>query len=148
VIISRLPLHIARREIETLCRELDWPEQWTEIRETAAAGPGNAVMIEIESRHVTEVFSGFGQLGVRAEEVAGNAARDALRYLASGVPVGEHLADQLLLPLALAGGGSFRTLPLTLHATTNIATIEKFMDLEIRAEQVGDEVWQVRVGPP
>jgi RNA 3'-terminal phosphate cyclase (ATP) len=41
--------------------------------------------------------------------------------------VGEHLADQLLVPMALAGGGSFRTLPPSSHATTNAALIERFL---------------------
>jgi RNA 3'-terminal phosphate cyclase (ATP) len=49
------------------------------------------------------------------------------RYLAADVPVGEHLADQLLIPMALAGGGEFRTVPLSSHTTTNAALIERFL---------------------
>jgi RNA 3'-terminal phosphate cyclase (ATP) len=68
---------------------------------------GTAVMIEIESEHVTEVFSRVGERGVRAEVIAENAADEALAYLKTEAPVGHHLADQLLIPLALCRGGSF-----------------------------------------
>ena len=81
-------------------------------------GPGNVVMIELESEHVAEVFTGFGRRGVRAEDVATQAVCEAQQYLAAGVPVGPHLADQLLLPLGIAayhqtGAGTFRTMALT-----------------------------------
>jgi RNA 3'-terminal phosphate cyclase (ATP) len=55
-------------------------------------------------------------------------------YLAADVPVGEHLADQLLIPLALAGGGSFRTLPLSSHGRTNAVIIARFLPVRICME--------------
>jgi RNA 3'-terminal phosphate cyclase (ATP) len=73
-----------------------------------------------------------GRKGYPAEDVADDALDDLEDFLEAGVPVGEHLADQLLLPFALAGAGRFRTLgPLTLHATTNIETIREFLDVPI-----------------
>ena len=56
-------------------------------------------------------------------------------YLASEAATGPHLADQLLLPLALARGGRFTTLRPTPHTRSNIAVIEKFLPVEI---SVGD----------
>ena len=112
------------------------------IEEVAGSrGPGNVVMIELEAEHVNEVFTGFGRLGTKAEEVARQALREAHEYLAAGVPVGPHLADQLMLPLAIGaflgtGGGVFRTTKLTLHSTTLLAVIRHF--LEVNA-QVDDE---------
>jgi len=58
-------------------------------------GPFNAMMLEIESEHVTEVFTGFGQVGVRAEAVAEQAIQDARAYLAAQVPVGAYLSGGL-----------------------------------------------------
>ncbi len=55
---------------------------------------------------MTEVVTGFGIKGVSAEKVASDACDEAERYLRSDVPVGTHLADQLLVPMALAGGGT------------------------------------------
>ena len=63
--------------------------------------------------------------GVPAEKVANDAAREVQQYLDARVPVGLHLADQLLLPLALGAGGSYATLPPTLHTKTNIEIIQK-----------------------
>jgi RNA 3'-terminal phosphate cyclase (ATP) len=145
-VVSRLPLHIAEREVDTVRRRLGWPKDTVAVREVDSAGPGNVVTIEIHSRQVTEVFTGFGRRGVPAEKVAAGAARQARRYLDAGVPVGEHLADQLLVPMAIAGAGSFRTLPLSAHATTNIETIGRFLDVKITATQVCPDVWQVEVG--
>ena len=45
------------------------------------------------------------------------------------VPVGQHLADQLLAPLALAGGGSFRTLAPSGHTRTDAQVVERFLDV-------------------
>ncbi len=42
----------------------------------------------------------------------------------------EHLADQLLLPMALATKGAFTTAVLSSHTRTNIGVIEKFLPLE------------------
>ncbi len=116
------------------------------IEEVESVGPGNAVMLEVRCEHVTEVFTAFGQRGIPAERVAA-AATEATRYLAADVPVGEHLADQLLLPLAIAGGGRFRTLAPSSHTTTNIATLGNFLEVEVKAEELGPDVWEVRFEP-
>lgn len=145
--IANLPTQIALRELETASRLLGWerPCFRTEVVKDTP-GPGNIVTIEIESEHVTEVCTGFGEKGVRAEEVAEKAVREALTYIESGVPVGEHLADQLVLPMALAGAGSFRTMPLSLHTTTHIELLQQVLGARIRAEPVSEKVWHVEVG--
>ena len=76
---------------------------------------------------MTETFSGFGEVGVRAETVAHALAGEVRRYIAADVPVGEHLADQLLIPFVLSGGGEFRTHAPSLHTHTNLDMIERFM---------------------
>jgi RNA 3'-terminal phosphate cyclase (ATP) len=78
--------------------------------------------------------------------VAERACRALQAYLDAEVPIGEHLADQLLLPLALAGGGRFRAATLSLHSTTNIETIHHFLDVPIRVEEVRSGVVDVIVG--
>jgi len=147
VLLAALPCHIAEREIAVLRRQLDWPEEHCAIELLdPACGPGNAVVVELGSEPLTEVFTAFGERGVRAETVAETAAAQAARYLAAGVPVGEHLADQLLLPLALAGAGAFKTLPLSNHALTNIETLRRFLDIKIAAESIGESACVVRLG--
>lgn len=133
-LLSRLPRHIAEREIERVLQALDWEYDRAEIEEMDAAGPGNVVLVECACRHVTGMFCGFGRRGVPAEKVADEAAGQARAWLAAGVPVGPHLADQLMVPMALAGGGRFTTLPLTRHATTNLEVIDRFVELDTKIE--------------
>jgi RNA 3'-terminal phosphate cyclase (ATP) len=89
------------------------------------------VLLQVESENITEVFTGFGERTVRAEVVADRAVTETRRYLAANVAVGEHLADQLLVPMALMTGGAFSTLPLSRHSQTNIDTIRKFLPARI-----------------
>ena len=115
-----------------------------------SAGPGNVVMIEIVSEHVTEVFTGFGRRGVRAEKVASDALRAAQDYLKADVPVGPYLADQLILPLGISahtsgGGGSFRTMALSRHATTHIEIIRQFLDIDVQVERESTNRYLVRI---
>lgn len=147
VVICHLPRNIADRELGIVQKKLSWPKKWHAVETPAnAIAPGNFVSLEIESEQVTEVFTGFGERTVAAEAVADQAALAARRYLASEAAVGEYLADQLLLPMALAGGGSFTTLPPSRHTTTNIEVIQKFLDIPIACEQTTNRVWQIKVG--
>ena len=84
--------------------------------------------------------------GVPAEEVARAAAKQARRYINSNAAVGEHLADQLLLPLAVGQGGCFTTTPLSGHSLTNIETIRRFVDRPIATERVSNGIVRVTVG--
>jgi RNA 3'-terminal phosphate cyclase (ATP) len=143
-VVASLPEHIARREVETI-RGLVEAETRV-VRDDASPGPGNVVQIEVESAALTEVFTAFGRKGVKAERVAREAAEEARRYLDAAVPVGPHLADQLLIPLALARGGSFRTGPLTPHARTNLEVVGRFLDVPIAVQERGPDVRDVRVG--
>jgi RNA 3'-terminal phosphate cyclase (ATP) len=83
---------------------------------------------------VTEVFSAVGEKRVRADAVAGSAILEAQRYLASGAAVGEHLGDQLMLPLALAGGGRYTIDHVSAHAITNAEVIAQFLPVTVTFE--------------
>ncbi len=146
-VVSRLPLAIAQREIETIQQRMSLADDCVTAETIQSHGPGNCVTIEIRSQQITEVFTGFGQKGVPAEKVADGAVRQARKYLAAGVPVGPHLADQLLIPIAIAGG-SFRTLPLSPHTQTNLEVIHRFLDVRIRTEQPSPEVHQLTLDNP
>jgi RNA 3'-terminal phosphate cyclase (ATP) len=140
-IVANLPRNIAQRELKTFADLLNWDAQSLKIIETKnSAGPGNIVFVEVVSSGLTEVFSGFGKIGKSAESVAGDACESARSYLASGAAAGEHLADQLLLPFALAGSGSFTAEKLNLHARTNIEVITKFLRVVFEATQEGESV--------
>ncbi|HEY6401290.1 MAG TPA: RNA 3'-terminal phosphate cyclase [Blastocatellia bacterium] len=147
-LVAHLPRSIAERELGVVHKKLSWPWDWMEAESiTNSPGPGNIITLEIESENVTEVFTGFGERGVAAEAVADQAVVATRRYLASDVAVGEHLADQLLLPMALGRGGSFTTVPPSRHTTTNIEIIRKFLNVEIGAEQMTNRSWRIGLKP-
>jgi RNA 3'-terminal phosphate cyclase (ATP) len=108
-------------------------------------GPGNALTITVEHEAITEVFTGFGEKGVAAEQVAKGAAERARAYLAAPVAVGRHLADQLLLPMALAGGGEFTTLPVSAHFQSHASIIEVFLGRHVSAVSRDGDV-HARIG--
>lgn len=144
-VVSGLPRHIGERECRQARRKLDWPESTSSVEEVAdPRGPGNVFFVEIRSENVSEVFTGFGEKAKRAEQVADEAVRQARRYIRSGVPVGEFLADQLLLPLGIGaaqgtGGGQYRTLSLSPHSMTHIDVVKRFLDIEVELETSGQE---------
>jgi RNA 3'-terminal phosphate cyclase (ATP) len=139
-VVANLSKTIAQREIDTVLNLLNWEEESAEIVETKnSVGPGNIVLIEIgTSSGVTEVFSGFGRLGASAERVAAEAAREARAFLASEASLGEHTADQLLLPLALAGAGALTAQRLNRHAMTNMGVISSFLPVDFEMRQESD----------
>jgi RNA 3'-terminal phosphate cyclase (ATP) len=145
-LLSRLPRHIGERELSVARADLGWDEAECAIEEVDSPGPGNALHLEVVGAGSAELVTGFGERGVPAETVAMVAAAEMRDFLAAGVPVGSHLADQLLLPMALARGGAFLTLPLTPHATTAIEVIEAFgaAHFEVRPAGAGTVVVTAR----
>jgi RNA 3'-terminal phosphate cyclase (ATP) len=143
-VVSRLPRRIGETEIQAAADFLGWDPGGAEVVEVREPqGPGNALFLEMGFEQVTEVVTGFGQKGVPARNVGRRAAMEAAAFLASDVPVGPHLADQLMIPLAMAGKGRFRTTALTPHATTNIDVIRRFLDVGIHAAPSGNDAWEV-----
>jgi RNA 3'-terminal phosphate cyclase (ATP) len=88
-----------------------------------------------EYEHAVAGFTGLGERGKPAEQVAQEAVDDLLAHHDSGASVDRHLADQLVLPLALAGGMSeFTTSRVSLHLLTNAWVVEQFLPARIRIE--------------
>jgi RNA 3'-terminal phosphate cyclase (ATP) len=141
IIHAHLPAEIAHRERTSACRVLEWPENHLDLRyATESTGPGNAILLGARFAHICEISSGVARLGTSAESIATAAAKGLRTYLASTAPVGAHLADQLLLPMALAGGGTFHTTTLTRHSRTNIDLIERFLPIRFATHEAGPGV--------
>jgi RNA 3'-terminal phosphate cyclase (ATP) len=88
-------------------------------------GPGFAVWVEARSDGGTALFTAFGERRP-SSAVADLAVQDFVAWRDHGAPVDAHLADQLLIPLALYGG-AFRTGPHSLHTVTNLQVIDRFL---------------------
>ena len=137
--ISGLDVSIATRELNTVAGMLGWSDDQLQIEQIqSSACAGNVLTLTVKRENITEVFTGFGSRGVSAERVASNAARDVEQYLASGVPVWEHLADQLMIPMALAGAGAYQTGSLSEHALTNAMVIEAFGHHKVHLKNEGN----------
>ena len=142
-VVANLPRVIAEREIARLAHRLGWESSAFSCEEREdSAGPGNVVLVELQAEHVTEVFTGFGEKNVRAETVADRVADEVVAHVASGVPVGQHLADQLVLLLALARGGSFLTSEPTMHTRTQLAVVERFLGPVVSAVEGAPGLWR------
>jgi RNA 3'-terminal phosphate cyclase (ATP) len=146
VLLSHLPTHIAERELGVIAKALQLPASCLNFQiDTSAIGPGNCVSVIIKAEGVTEVFTALGKRGLPAEQVASQVVQDVRDYLASEVPVGHYLADQLLLPLALAGTGAFVTGPPSLHTTTNMVVIEQFTQKPFALEHLTPTTWRIEL---
>jgi RNA 3'-terminal phosphate cyclase (ATP) len=141
-LVANLPENVGHREVTVLrgrLPELGLTRDDVEVVDVTGPGPGNALVLDLEFEGLTEVISAIGERHRKAEAVAADVVAEARALLDAGVPVGEHLADQLLIPLALGAGGAFRSLAPTPHTLTNIDVIQRFLDvgIEVRASEGG-----------
>lgn len=144
--VCHLPLSIAHRELAKIRHALGWTEEETHAHdEPHGTGPGNVVIVLLVFEQLSAVFAGFGQRGVSAETVADGVVERVSDYLASDVGVEQHLADQLLVPMALAGGGRFTTLRPTSHTETNMRIIQAFLPVRFTVEHMTPESWRIAV---
>ena len=117
---------------------------------TSSPGPGNAVLAVIRFQHITSMFTTVtDRLNSSAVTTTATSVASAVSaYLASTAPVDEHLADQLLLPMALVSGGSFRATMLSTHFHTNAAVLSMFFGPCVAYENLGGALgWRVTVTP-
>jgi RNA 3'-terminal phosphate cyclase (ATP) len=144
-VVANLATSIAERELAVIGKALRWGASCLKSEVVSSRGPGNVVMLEVESENVTEVFTAFGERSIRAEAVAENAASQVRRYLALKAAVGEHLADQLLVPMVLAKGGVFTTVPSSRHTPTNIDIIAKFLSTRIQVDMKNNRACTIEI---
>lgn len=146
ILHSHLPNHIAERELQIIRHDLDLKESDIKITTIKdALGPGNVVMCEVQLDSYSEIFTSFGRRGVPAEQVARESTQETKRFLKSGATVGEHLADQLLLPLALSGGGSFTCSSISNHFKSNVDVIRAFLkNFRVETTKIRN-TWQIDV---
>lgn len=145
-LFAALPFDIAQRELKTAGRLLDWPEETRSARQLPDdQGPGNILLLAAEYAHATEIVSGFGKLGVSAEHLAKAAAGRMAGYMRSAAFAGPYLADQLLLPFALAGGGRFSTVKPSQHSLTAAEIISHFLGRQcvFEQQQSGEHILEV-----
>jgi RNA 3'-terminal phosphate cyclase (ATP) len=148
VLVAGVPAEVAERERRALLEATGWAAADVTVEHLPKRhGPGNVLLVEVETDAVTTVLTAFGRRGVSAEALAREVAASTAAYVGSGAPVDTHLADQLLLPLAFAGRGAFRTVaPVDVHTTTNAALVSSWLGVPVRVEEESERVARVTVG--
>ncbi len=149
-IVAGVPEHVAQRELNWL-RENDTGKlrlPFSSMRSSAGiqtehTGPGNVLGLSVHFDNVSAHVTEFGTRAKSAEDVAKSARDGIARYLRSGAVVCEHLADQLLLPMLIAGGGEFVTGEPSAHLRTNASVIEAFGVAKISIDALGEGLWRV-----
>ncbi len=145
--ISKIPLHVSQRELKKVAQKLNWSTKELIENEVDSFGPGNLISLKLKFENTIELFEEVAQRGLTAERVAGKAIKQLNRYLNSKAVVGKHLADQLLLPMALNAGGSFITHTMSEHVKTNIEVINQFIDGAITFTEIDDDTVKIIVNP-
>jgi len=138
VVAANLPAHIPQRMVDSVrasLGDLGVPVD-VQTHRVIAACPGAGIFLVAEYKELPLSFSAYGRLGKPSESVADEAVAAFRTHHASEAAVELHLADQLLLPLALATGASFFTVVRpTGHLMTNAWTIDQFEIAHISIEQ-------------
>jgi len=136
--VANLPLSIAERQMNRATHRLTErglaPKG--ETRTVESPGKGTFCFILAEFENVRAGFSALGEIGKRAERVADEAVDGFLRYWNGRGALDPHLADQVVLYLALAEGESHVTLSdVTDHLKTNLWVVEQFLPIKFFIEE-------------
>ena len=152
VVCAAVPKSVAQRELDELARLTGWERRAMQMLPARQEeGPGNILLATLHYEHVTELFSSLGAHGLSSETVARNLCQDLRNYQKKpDAAVGSHLADQLVLLLALAVWQSsepaaFSCSEVTEHLRSNIDVIQRFLPLRISVETASAPV--VRIAP-
>jgi len=130
--VSGLPSSIADRQLDAGQSRLKaiGIQAVGATAEYPSPGKGTTFFISASSGNARAGFQSLGELRKRAEQVAEDACNDLEDYLDTSAAIDEHLADQLIIPMALAGGQSkLSTCRISQHLLTNIAVVERFLDV-------------------
>ncbi len=140
---SNLPAHVAERQAASAQKLLQQKGYDARISLETNNYPSTGSGITLWCG--TMGGSALGKRGLRAEKVGESAAAMIIPELSSGAGVDIYLADQLIPYLALAGGGSFTTRMISLHAKTNIWVTEQFIRVKFKIEELETGLFRVRV---
>ena len=130
---------VAERALDRVSDRLSLPVAETSATTAETDCPGFALLVSVGGG-ARAGFDALGERGLPAEDVADTAVDDCESWLDGPGAVDVHLADQLVVPLALAGG-SIRIPQLTAHVRTNRELVAAFgYELAVREDDDGGVV--------
>lgn len=143
---SRVPAHVTERELRQIAKRCRWSADQLKQEFVESVGPGNVVTLTASMVGHCVLFEGFGVKNIPAEKVADKVVDAYRAFDQANVPVCEHLADQLIVPMVLGKGGKFRTTKPSLHLLTNIEVVKKVAKADVIVKELEDQTWEVSVG--
>ncbi len=149
--VAGLDIDVAERQKRQALRRLEQLSKQIEIEMVQLPSPsrGTFVLLLAEFEGSQGCFCGLGARGKPAERVADEAVDELLDFVATDGAVDPHLADQLILPLALASGASeLRTSRVTQHLVTNAAIVKMFLPVAIEIDGPVGQPGFIRIGTP
>ena len=144
--VSNLPEHIINRQHNQIEKRLARFDSRVNIERVKgeSIGQGTLVFLKAEFENVQAGFSALGARGKRAEGVADEACQALADFLKSDAAIEPDLADQLVLPMALAKGESrFTTSQITRHLTTNIWLVQQFLPVQFEVNGAENESGEI-----
>jgi len=133
--IANLDIRIAQRQRDQALDRLKGLGCNAEIEITRleAPSPGTLLLLLARYEHSQCCFFSLGERGKPAEQVADEAVDQLEFFATTNGAVDHYLADQLILPLALAEGKSqLRTSMITSHLLTNSEVVQRFLPVNIK----------------
>ncbi len=130
--VSNLPGHIAARQRDEARREirniLGREAEIESFTDAPSSGRGSFLFLLAEFEGCIAGFSSLGERGKPAEDVAREAVSALVEHVHADGSLDPHLADQILIFMALAAGNStLTTTRITDHLLTNLWVIERFL---------------------
>jgi RNA 3'-terminal phosphate cyclase (ATP) len=142
-VVMNLPAHIPQRMAARARNVLAQAGLQARLdpRRLRGSGPGAGIFLFAEyaassgGEASIAGFTAYGRKGLPAERVAGAVCEDLLAHHRTGAPADPHLADQLVLPMALAEGESrVSTSHISQHLLTNVWVVRRFLIRDVRVE--------------
>jgi len=131
---SHIPQRIANRALNLL-ETTDIPVDIRPLR-TRSISTGAGLFLTVELTNGRGGFGVLGRKGIPSETVAEQGVTELLNFLDSEAAADRYLADQLVLPLALADEPSAVAVEaFTDHLSTNIAVVRAFIDRPIELDK-------------
>jgi RNA 3'-terminal phosphate cyclase (ATP) len=131
--VGNLPLSIAERQKDAALKNLTSEGLKAEIETLSVLTPGQGTFMFLgaETDYCLAGFSSLGERGKRAELVGEEVAKNFLSYYSTSSCLDYHMADQIVLYLAIAQEeSSFTTSEISDHLLTNLWVIDKFLGIQ------------------
>lgn len=130
-VAASLPAHIAQRMRDcavNLLSRAGLSPHTIEPQRVRSISPGAGIFLVAEYETGLAGFSALGHKGKASERVAEEAVEALVGFHQSGTAFDEHLADQLIMPIAASGfTATYSAEKISLHTLTNLWVVEQFL---------------------